>query len=765
MRRLLISIIVYLILAHTGNAQQAEKVFPLGKREPLFGISVTKDGHCYIAGAQNTLERSLDGGMTWEQLNTGEHQLHFIEMVTDGTDLYMIACPFLYSGRPDLLEGEAPLLLCRYDTQTGVLTNLPVPLPDRDYTSEIIYHSIAATQEAVFVSYRNTTRHTYGLVMSRDQGGTWQKLTLPDSLSDKEPTRLYTASGSGDVVVAAGSKIAISKNTGSSWDTLTAGNYDIMLYLGNAHVLLREYPSGRMLVNNTSGNWMNRGYAPIDEIAALHMMSGGSIVACGATGGILLSADTGRTWGSIYPEYKTPNYLHCDIACRGESSIIAVNALGEIYITQDMGVSWDIPRETPRTVAHIYHVADEHVYLSMTDRRNNETDYYISTDYFRTFHRVEVPGIRPSLVTRSLWYAFSGVGDTLVFVTTDGGVRWKASFVDAHARRLEAETMAADTTCFVVSTTEGLIQTTDRGSTWTWIQRANWSARVKPTDIQISPYDGSVWYTFKDTTGYNPYMVMRSNPDISSWNTVLELSAAERERMFVSSVLPLKNGVVLVIGMVEEGGKRNTMTWFSDDNGETWQSYEMYRSASDQEYRVDGGAKVFYNGQYAMRYSVNTTTDISNSTLYLSNDYGRTDTLIYETSTVANLRGKLTNYDPSSNVFYYYDPLSVHRISSPAITSVHNPDRQPLPLSIGTPYPHPVPSSAGTTMLIRSERPTQVSMTAIDLSGREAGRLFEGELGPDGRYVSWSTGTLVPGTYVLQLESGAGVCRRKVVVR
>jgi|GEM_PF-2316039 len=55
-------------------------------------------------------------------------------------------------------------------------------------------------------------------------------------------------------------------------------------------------------------------------------------------------------------------------------------------------------------------------------------------------------------------------------------------------------------------------------------------------------------------------------------------------------------------------------------------------------------------------------------------------------------------------------------------------------------------------------------MTVHDLSGRVVGRLFEGELGPEGRHVTWSTGALAPGMYVLQLKSSAGVCRRKVVV-
>ena len=43
-----------------------------------------------------------------------------------------------------------------------------------------------------------------------------------------------------------------------------------------------------------------------------------------------------------------------------------------------------------------------------------------------------------------------------------------------------------------------------------------------------------------------------------------------------------------------------------------------------------------------------------------------------------------------------------------------------LPLTIGTPYPHPILHSSGTaTLFIQSERPVQVRLTVHDLAGRE----------------------------------------------
>jgi hypothetical protein len=263
--------------------------------------------------------------------------------------------------------------------------------------------------------------------------------------------------------------------------------------------------------------------------------------------------------------------------------------------------------------------------------------------------------------------------------------------------------------------------------------------------------------------------VVRSSPDFREWKVVLELSQEERQRVYhISTVRPLETGEVLAVAVLKYTSKqreKNILTMYSDDNGESWQSYETVRSSDDREIKSDAGATVLPNGGIITDYSVfqpNTTTLV---TLYASTDYGRTDTLALETSSIGGI--DVSNYLYSDNTAnaYYKQTLSIHRISFPDVTSVRTPDRPPLPLSIGTPYPHPVSKDAGSaTLFIQSDKIAEVNMTVHNLAGHRLKVLYTGELGADGRYVTWDTGGLAPGTYLLQLASKKGVCRRKVVV-
>ncbi|MBN1446329.1 MAG: T9SS type A sorting domain-containing protein, partial [Bacteroidetes bacterium] len=141
--------------------------------------------------------------------------------------------------------------------------------------------------------------------------------------------------------------------------------------------------------------------------------------------------------------------------------------------------------------------------------------------------------------------------------------------------------------------------------------------------------------------------------------------------------------------------------------------------------------------------------------------------LILETSLVGGVDLNSYNrftYD-LSGIGYFTTGYAIYRIMLPEVTSIHSPKQPPLPLSIGTPYPHPVSKDAGSaTLFIQSDKLAEVNMTVHNLAGRGLRVLYTGELGADGRYVTWDIRGIAPGTYLLQLGSKKGVCRRKVVV-
>ncbi len=777
MRTLICTVFIF-VLCCSGRAQDASRVYPDREHNPLFGVVTTNDGTLYAAGVNNTFLRSTDRGETWAQLSTGDHRLHITKIVTDGTDLYMMASPYLHSGRPDVVPGLDPFALYKYETRSNTFRHIAIPVPERTDSTQINLYSLAATPDALYLSYNWDSR---GNLVSTDGGMIWNELDVPDSLEVNASFQFYTGSDSNDIVVVApdglGRKYAIGRDGGKSWKQLDGpiASYidyaeSAVLYLGDDRILIHARDTGALMMNDTTGKWSVVGYPPVEDISALALSPSGSIIVCSDKGGIFSSDDDGESWTLLHANYNTTYKVEYDLGFFGSSGIVAVNSMGEIYITNDMGVSWDIPRKTPFMVSSFLWAENDDAVISVMDWKTREISIYKTTDGFASIDLVDdIPGysIRPA--STRLWYSLARIGgddDTLIFRSEDAGESWHAAYVDTDSRLLSSRIHTYDSACTVIPMTKGLLYTSDGGSTWSWIQNAEWSANRGPVIIQISPFDGAVWYTLKDSTG--TYKVVRSSPDFREWKVVLELSQEERRRVYhISTVRPLETGEVLAVAVLKytnNAREKNILTMYSDDNGDSWESYEMIRSSDDRETKNDAGATILANGGIVTEYYVYRSKIVSVS-LYASTNYGRTDTLVLETSSVPGVDLNNALYPDNAISVYYKKALSIHRIDFPEVTDVIPLTSPPLPLSVGTPYPHPVLRTVeSTTLHLQSDHTAQVSVTVHDLSGRVVGRLFEGELGPEGRHVTWSTGALAPGMYVLQLKSSAGVCRRKVVV-
>ncbi len=113
-----LGILFVVILASALHAQQVERVYPDYDHSALLGVAVTDAGDFYAAGSNNTLIRSTDGGMIWEQLPMGEHRMHITHLTSDGNDVYFLAAPYETEGHPELWPDEYERQLFRFDRQS-----------------------------------------------------------------------------------------------------------------------------------------------------------------------------------------------------------------------------------------------------------------------------------------------------------------------------------------------------------------------------------------------------------------------------------------------------------------------------------------------------------------------------------------------------------------------------------------------------------------------------------------------------------------------
>ncbi|PLX30813.1 MAG: hypothetical protein C0600_07395 [Ignavibacteria bacterium] len=763
-----LSILFVVILASALHAQQVERVYPDYDHSALFGVAVTDAGDFYAAGSNNTLIRSTDGGMIWEQLPMGEHRMHITHLTSDGNDVYFLAAPYETEGRPELWPDEYERQLFRFERQSMAVQHVPFPLLDTADIEFISDYDLAATSQALYLSYFGNRRR---VLRSLDGGEHWQDLSFPDSLGFY--ITFHTVRGSDDILVymrrSEGATLYLSSNAGETWAARECPKIQIgdpIQYLGDGRVLLQSFETGTFVISDSGDVWRDLGYPPFEKATCLGCGEDGTLFACSENGGIFCSQDNGTTWTTLRPDLQS-NHLSVECEVFGTDGFIAADRYGRISITFDGGISWEESRMIQVMYGNPQMADAENGLLLGSKIDSHGLNYYFTNDGFRMLELCPPFRLyRPYMRTPQLWYSV-GVegyfGDSLLCRSEDGGYTWDLvlQMQDVKAKIIIP---TADTNAIGLTTTHGLIYSPDRGESWSWIIEKEWDNSTKPQDIHIESSGKPIWMI---THHDEPYHLLRSDGSWSVWDTVYVVPEDEIDDVWrIQSFTHLNDGgiyMLQVLGVSKPGPKRFRVL-YSDDDGDTWQSW----MATQDGHSTHGADRIsiLENGGMISSWRFFMRGALSPFILHFSMDGLVSEAVFYEHALVGNV--DLSGYNivaVDSTTAYLATGMGIYRITLPEVTNVQSPKPLPLPLSIGTPYPHPVSRAAeSATLFLQSDRTAQVTMTVHDLAGREIGRLFEGALGPEGRYLNWSTHAVTPGTYLLQLASEKGVCRRKVIV-
>ncbi|MBN1449196.1 MAG: hypothetical protein JXA28_14815 [Bacteroidetes bacterium] len=755
------------------TSQQIERVYPDYDHNALYGVVATDDGNFYAAGMNSTFIRSTDDGASWAQLPLGEHRMHVTHLATDGETVYFLAAPYETEGRPELWPDEYELQLFRFDTQSKILQNVPFPLLDTADVEYISNNSLAATSRALYLSYFGNMRR---VLRSLDGGAHWQDLSFPDSIGFY--VTIHTLAGSDDILVhmrrTEGEKLYLSTDAGDTWSTRSCPRTqtaDPVQYLGDGRVLLQSFDTGAIILSDSSGVWQDLGYPPFGKAACLAYSAGGMLFACSKDGGMYRSDDDGATWTTLRPDLKSGFSDHFSFSCDvfGTDGFIAADRYGRISLTFDGGLTWEESRMIPVMRGNPQMADADHGLLPGIRIDSHGMNYSMTTDGFRSIELCPpFPLYRPYMRTPQLWYSVgtSGYfGDSLLCRSENGGRTWEfvLEMPDVKARSYLPVT-SPDTNAIALETTRGLLYSPDRGDSWSWIIEEEWDSATRPSEIHLDTPGQPIWMI---THHDEPYHLLRSDESWSVWDTVYVVPEDEIDDVWrIQDFTRLSSGgiyMLQVLGVSKPGGKRFRVL-YSDDDGATWQSWMATQDGHAGHYA--GWITILENGAMISSWGYFLRNQLQPFILYFSTDGMLSEQSFYEQALVGNVdTGGYNIVAVDSTTVYLATGMGMHRITLPEVTEAKSPKPPPLPLSIGTPYPHPVPGRTGTaTLFIQSDRFARVRLTVHDLAGREVGRLFEGDLGPEGRHVTWSIRVLASGTYVLQLESSAGVCRRRVVV-
>ncbi len=772
-------------------AQKVERVYPDYDHSALFGVVTTDNGDLYAAGSNSALLRSTDGGSSWEQMPMDDQKVHIHRLVTDGEDLYMLGYAPLFEGHPELWPDGYSSILFRFRTDERKFEKVPFPIFDRqDYSRRYDFRrfDVAATENELYLSYAGSRSR---LLRSDDKGATWTDLMLPVSLGMLDPCYFFTRKGSEDILVYlehdSGETFYLSSDHGNTWKPIGAPfmRERPVVYLGNGQILVHRMDSGYRMYDSTS-LWQTLSKPPFSWTSAITVGADGVVFACSGSGGVFRSDDTCKTWVTLRPDFSSffkERYRYVGTVL-GSQGFVAVNQFGNIILTTDGGVSWEEPRyrSAQFTVASM---TNKSLGLISTYDNDDDTRPALYTDdAFVTVQPIpDTPLDWVAIRSPTLWYAMAarwyGTGtDSLLCRSTDAGGSWELILDTLDVRTFWTIIEAVHAEEYAVCTSQGLLYTSDSGETWENIFPAEWDYGTYPRKIILHEDGKTTWMlTGADGTG-TAYTIVRHDRRSSISDTVLVLpdslhwstsSMVGRTYGFEDLSVSKEGHVYATYYMTAEGRNRaELVVSYSADAGVTWQTWTTQTPVPEHWYADNGlGARTQHlsaSGMLTSAIQMEFPIILPMAILASTDGYHSAD-VIFESAVTGNVDRRFYLAGADDHTAYVITGFGIYRVTFPEATNVRSPKPPPLPLSIGTPYPHPVSGRSGAAMLfIQSEHPTRVRMTAHDLAGREVGRLFEGELSLEGRHVSWSAGTLAPGTYVLQLEAGEGVCRRKVVV-
>ena len=773
-------------------AQSVEQVQPSYVHTALYGVVAVETGDLYAAGSNTTLLRSMDQGASWNLVSLGDHRMHFRKLVTDGTDLYLLAASAISAGHQEFWPDGYSWSLFRFDTQMQSLSHVPYPLYEvkmNDRLYEFGHADLVATSTALYLTYCSADGRRSRLLRSRDEGVHWSDLVMPDSTSNGH-SFLYTQQGRDDLVLYQkyhpDNNFYLSTDGGESWKTRSSPDTHLssIAYLGEGCILAQSYETNGILISDSTGTWEHRGFPPFSKISSAAFVEWEELYVCSTDGGVFRSTDDGASWVMLKPELKASRSDHYQYSCTmlGTDNMIAANTHGNITVTQDGGLSWIEPRYRPEIFSHVRMADAMHGYVHLRHIDEGYSYNMLTRDGFETLEPLPAyPLSEPTLQSAGVWYSLGYYGlhsDSLLCVSRDGGAHWELVFQQPGIMAYASEIDVADSNSYAVVTSEGLYFTEDQGQTWSHILSAQWSNKNFPKRVVVSDA-GPVWLlTGAGSLSGTSFSLVRSDRARRSWDTVYVIPDSLRyessDRIGKTSgfedlcILPDGSVYTTYFRDVPEINRDELHVLYSNDLGTTWQHWTTKTPVS--KYLTIGNAMgpdaaLLGNGSMVTDvHGIGQNLIIPMQLLGSTDGMGNAEVILDHALTM-NVDNTSFIEKADVNTAYYVTGSAIFRITTPEVTSVSSPERPPLPLSIGTPYPHPISrSTESTTLFIQSEHASQVTMTVHDLAGRELGRLFDGELGPEGRHLTWSIRTLTPGTYLLQLASEEGVCRRKVVV-
>ncbi len=761
---------------------------------PSFNTTASIGSDLFIGSEGTGVFVSTDSGDSWAPAKSGLGNDDVTALAASGTTLFAGTSGGFY-----------------FSTDSGQSWMAP--------GSEIMF--VGLNVIAIAVSGSNLFIGTNaGVFLSTNNGVSWDSAStgLPKN-GNRYDIDALTSIGTNLFTTTHGGGVFLSTNSGTSWAAVNAGlpfmvdtlahdtNYDIIeaFAASGTNIYAGTYEGGVFLSTNNGASWVaiNSGLTNLNVQRLSAIGGSGSSVKllAGTYGGVYLSTNSGASWSAVGLPISDVTALAVGDTNTSTPLLFAGSADSGVSVSTNNGARWNAA--SPSTIntevhtilmngADVFAGTDDGVFLS-TDQGTSWTSIKSGLTSPDVLALAEIGGNTPSPML------FAG---TLggIFLSTNNGTNWTAVQNGLARSYIQALAVSGANTAspllFAGSYTDGVILSTDKGTTWAEVGLGE-IAFGNATSLAVSSENTSSPILFVGTNGGGVYS---TNDNGTHW--IADTSGLPNDTIIALAATTDSSGTVDLFAATNSGiffFNTNGTKWIPVNTGLTDTAVTSLALIGNVLYAGTNNAGVWKRPISEM-VSPYALLSLSNSLTFGNVVVGKDSTLALTLQNTGSAADTISSiqFVPPGGAFTIDTgvlPVIVQPGDSVSFAVTFKPtvlgaefdalviisDAKELDISLGgvgtTPagvgetslsavtlqtYPNPFSESATIQFTVPEQGSARV--TIVNLLGEQVAQLFDGEMAAGEHSFTWDAHGVPDGTYFCLIHSADGVKQTALVV-
>jgi len=629
-------------------------------------------------------------------------------------------------------------------------------------------------QRGALVGWGTTSGSKAYVLATSDGGETWTRGTLPPL-----NTGITKVVASSTVMVALSAQLIVSVDGGMHWGSqeLSNGGFnfsplktDVAVSPSGTFVMLssdgRVYSSGASGLGWTFKSWVNDNMTDAGTYVSIAAPTADIVLVLDKWGRMRRSTDGGTTWGQLGDAVQLAGISgSVGFNFFDENDGIVTGSKGLIYETTDAGLTWQSAPSGTQADITSSHFLNRNLGFSAGQSRILRTeDGGVTWTGSPRPIKGEFANVVP--VDDNVWYTVGNNG--LIARSTNGGNGWEGltSGTTEHLYGIDFRDAQVG---YAVGDKGTLLRTEDGGTTWT--QQSD----ISPTFyLRAVATIGATTVVATGREQGNDGVILRTTDDGATWTTTHVELPESSNQLNTISFADANAGYVIgptdLIFRTANGGE----TWTPITVGTEGRRYSAgaftdamngliggFNNDGGVILRTTDGGKTWENifgplsGQAISAITIHDAENITalhtSGTVY-STDGGAT----WEDQRDLGIPRGMAFTDAGHGVIVglqnavYYTDLNPGSIST--VSTSGRRDNGASAISI---VPNPLYNR--TTINVRIERQSTVTLSIHDATGRRIATLFEGTLPQGDRAFTWDAGETPTGIYFYRLTTDSGI--------